>query len=172
MPGFGDNPFGTGSWGSGGPGSSGPSAAFVSATAKNAAEQVARLFGNDIFFDVSNPGGANTKTSAAGDWILAGGREALRQAIIRRIITNPGEWAALPDYGVGARLFVKSRNTAATRNELEERIRGQVLQDPRVETVDEINVEFITDGLRLSVVITPKGQAARNEPLVASVEVT
>ncbi len=136
------------------------------------AKQLDELWGVDIYFDVSDEQGADTKSTNYGDYLIARGRTALRQAVIRRIITNPGEWRTLPDYGVGARLFVKARNTAAARQELEEKIRGQLKQEARIESVDQINIEQISGGLKISVVVTPVGQLERNRPLVANVEVT
>jgi hypothetical protein len=56
---------------------------------------------------------------------------------MRRTITNPGEWKTKPNYGVGARLYVKAKDTPATRSELAARIRSQYLLDQRVESVDE-----------------------------------
>jgi len=141
-------------------------------TPQERASQVDKLFGRDIWFDVRKGEDANYEITPGGDWKLAEGKVALRQAIIRRLITDPGEWQTLPDYGVGARMFVKSRNTRATRDELAERIRGQLLKDPRVERVDDVFVEIGADFVRIAVVVTPKGRQLRNEVVRASVEVT
>lgn len=149
-----------------------PSTGSSTLANQDRASEVDRLFGRDIYFDVANELGANTQTTAAGDWMLCEEEVALRQAILRRIMTNPGEWQALPGYGVGARLFVKAKNTPAARAELEERIRGQLSQDSRIEKVERVVVEFITAGLKIAVVVTPKGRALRNRPLTASVQVT
>jgi phage baseplate assembly protein W len=133
--------------------------------------QLARFFGKDMFFDVSNEKGADLKVNQAGDWLLVSGKEALRQAVLRRIVTNPGEWKTLPDYGVGARLYVKTRNTRASRDELVERIRSQLLRDTRIEKVNQVVVE-LTDGvLRIAVQITPFGQAQRAQPFSIAIEV-
>ena len=134
--------------------------------------QLDLLFGRDLWFDVRQGASANYETTPAGDWKIVEGREALRQAILRRIITDPGEWATLPGYGVGARMYVKARNTRATRDELVERIRGQVLQDPRVESVEAVQVEILPDKVRIGVIVVPLGRTQRNEVVRASVEVT
>lgn len=141
-------------------------------SAQDLAGQVDLLFGADIWFDVSDENGGDTAVTAAGDWAKVQGRECLRQAIIRRIITSPGEWRTLPDYGVGARQFVKERNTPSTRSLLAERIRGQLLRDPRISSVDQINIETLSNMLRISVVVTPKGETQQNTPpLRVSIEV-
>lgn len=149
-----------------------PSPGSSGITPQERATQVDRLFGRDIWFDVRKGASANYEVTPAGDWKLVGGKEALRQAIIRRIITDPGEWQALPGYGVGARMFLKARNTRATRDELSERIRGQLLQDPRIERVDDVIVELTAGKLRIAVVVTPKGRSLRSDAVRASVEIT
>lgn len=136
--------------------------------------EINRLFGSDIWFDVTQGVQADLAVTAGGDWVPVSDDEALRQAVIRRIITNPGEWQTLPDFGAGARLFLKAKNTPSARQELEERIRGQLSQDVRVGRVTQVVVEFLDSGqgLRISVQFLPAGQRQRREPLVASVEVT
>ena len=140
-------------------------------TSQDRASQLDKMFGKDIWFDLRKASGANYEVTPAGDWKTVQGAEALRQAIIRRIMTDPGEWAALPDYGVGARMFVKARNTRATRDELSERIRGQLIQDPRIESVETVDVAITSESLRISVVVQPKGRSLRHEAVRASVEI-
>jgi hypothetical protein len=140
--------------------------------ASGAQTQLDRLFGRDIWFDVRGAEGANYEVTPAGDWKVAAGEECLRQAIIRRILTDPGEWSTLPEYGVGARMYVKARNTQASRDELSERIRGQLLQDYRIESVDTVEITVSASSLHISVIVTPKGRQLRNRPVRASVEVS
>lgn len=138
--------------------------------------QTARFYGLDIWFDVSKPdatGQAAYIVTPAGDLALASGREALRQSLLRRTITDPGEWQTLPDYGVGARQFVKGKNTAAEQAELTTRVRAQYLRDPRVKSVDLVIVTPLEDGspgLRLSVQVTPAGQLGV-QPLPVHLEI-
>jgi phage baseplate assembly protein W len=136
------------------------------------AGQVDRLFGRDLWFDVTDRvTGGDLVVTKAGDWAIAEGREALRQWIIRFLITNPGEWQTLPNYGSGARLFLKAKNTIAARDEIASRIRGGLRRNPRIKSVDEINVRFISGGIQMSVVVTPQGETQRNKPVRAAVEV-
>lgn len=142
------------------------------------ATQGARFFGVDIWLDVAAPdvtlGQAAYVTTAAGDWAVARGREALRQSLNRRIITNPGEWATKPEYGVGARQFVKRLNTPGVRAELEARIREQFLRDVRVQSVDLVTLTELADGspgIIVQVHVTPRGRLRSDQPLVVSVEV-
>lgn len=131
-----------------------------------------RLFGRDVWFDVRS-NDADLEVTAGGDWAVVGDRAALRQALIRRIITNPGEWQTLPEYGVGARLFLKTRSTLSARQALESRIRDQLTQDARVRTVQQVTVTELTDGpgLEIFVRVLPRGDSTRRRPLVATLEV-
>lgn len=129
-------------------------------------DQVDRFFGRDLFFD------GDMAVTPAGDWLTVEGREALRQAIRRRIVTNPGEWQTLPDYGVGARLFVKAKNTAAARDELVQRISGQLAAEQRIAQILEVilDTDSIPDGLKISVKVQPTGETQRNRPVIVTVE--
>ena len=152
----------------------GPAAGSSGVSNTEIAGQRSRAFGSDIWFDVSEGQDADMEVTPAGDWLPVEGTEALRQAVLRRIITNPGEWQTLPDYGVGARLFVKARNTPAARAELEERIRSQLGREPRVGSVEQVLVEQLDDnvGIKVSVQIVPAGETDRAIPIVASVQIT
>ena len=134
--------------------------------------QRGRLWGRDLWLNVRVEG-ADLETTPAGDFALVDGDECLRQALIRRIITAPGEYAVLPGYGAGARLYVKERNTRAKRDELVERIRAQAAQEPRVERVAEVSVEQTADGkgLKINLRVVPRGRARPDDTLPISLEV-
>jgi phage baseplate assembly protein W len=141
------------------------------------AAQVGKFFGGDIWFDVSQPdqtGHANYVITPAGDVAMVSEHEALRQSLIRRYLTNPGDWKTAPNYGAGCRQYVKGKNTAAERAELESRVRAQSLRDPRVLTVDLATVTPLEDGspgIRLSVKITPKGRLRGDQALPIHLEI-
>lgn len=143
------------------------------------ASQNARFFGSDIWLNVAAPdvqlGQARYVTTAAGDWALATGREALRQSLMRRLITNPGDWQTKPAYGVGARQYVKAKNTGTVRTELESRIRSQFAQDVRVHSVDLVTLDRLdgdAPGIKISVTVTPRGRLRTDQPLSVVMEVT
>lgn len=140
--------------------------------------QDARFYGVDIWLDIAAPdvtlGQAHYVTTAAGDWAVARGREALRQSLMRRIVTNPGDWQTKPDYGVGARQYVKAKNTSTKRAELESRIRSQFARDVRVHSVDIVTIAELDDGspgVKISVTVTPRGRLRTDKPLEVSLEV-
>jgi hypothetical protein len=125
----------------------------------DADKQRDRLWGRDIWLDVRSTGDA--VSSAAGDLAMASGQDALEQSLIRRFITDPGDYAVLGEYGAGARSFVKERKNRAKRDELAERLRSQALRDDRVDKVAQVLVEQTTDGngLRIFVGVVPRGAA-------------
>jgi|SRR5688572_2790124 len=152
-----------------------PSGGVSGLPSSDAASQASKFYGEDIWFDVTRGAGADYVVTAAGDWALVQGVEALRQSVIRRIITSPGEWATKPNYGVGARQYVKARDLPSTRSELAERTRAQLLIDPRIETVDQVIVEALsTDGppgIRITVRFTPRGRLRTDQPVPVILEV-
>lgn len=155
-----------------------PSSGSSGVPASEQESQDALFYGVDIWFDVAaaDPitGQANYVISPAGDFTIVTGREALRQSLIRRTITSPDEWKLLPDYGCGARQYVKAKNTAARRAELETRIRAQYLRDKRVLRVDTATVTPLSDGsagIRISVIVTPRGRLRDDQPLPVLIEV-
>lgn len=137
------------------------------------ASQRAKLLGYDIWFDIRQ--GllrADYEVTPAGDWRFVDGEEALRQALLRRLLTSPGQWAFLPSYGVGAQDFVKARNDRPTRDRLAERIRSQFLQDPRVEAVESVAIEINPESLRIAVRVKAKAQVQTRDTVLVAVEVS
>lgn len=135
------------------------------------------FFGRDIWLDLSHPGASGEAAyivTPAGDWKVATDEEALRQALIRRYITAPDEWPTLRDYGVGATRYVKGRSVPSVRAELEGRIRGQTLADPRVQSVETVMISPLDDGspgIRIIVTIVPKGRLRADKPLTVALEI-
>lgn len=124
----------------------------------------------DIWLDVSAAVGPDYVVTPAGDWLTVSGHEALRQSLLRRFITNPGEWQTKPQFGAGGRAFVKAKNTKAARDAFAQRLREQALIDTRVEKVLDVKVEQFAGGSKFSVVVTPKGEPKRAKPLTVSFE--
>lgn len=139
--------------------------------------QTARLFGVDAWYDlaaVTSSGFASYIVTPGGDLKQATGRDALKQALLRRLLTNPGDWKTNPTFGVGARLYVKARNTPAARAQLEAAIRAQFLQDKRVASVDLVTVTPLadgSDGVQISIITTPVGTLTGTGPVAVAAEV-
>jgi hypothetical protein len=156
-----------------------PPGGYQGTPASERQSQDARFYGADIWLDVAAPdvqlGQAHYATNAAGDWAIVRGREALRQSLLRRLITNPGDWQTKPDFGVGARQYVKAKNTSSVRAELESRIRSQFAKDVRVQGVDLVIITPLDDGspgVKISVLVTPRGRLRTDQPLEVALEVS
>ena len=80
-----------------------------------------------------NPLGGTLQVTAAGDYREVDGAQWLRQLIMRRLFSTPGEWFHMPDYGVGLRVQ-EPMGTAGLR-QLKAQIERQVRREPEIETV-------------------------------------
>jgi hypothetical protein len=149
-----------------------PADGYAGTAPTDQAAQEAQFYGEDIWFDISVNDPTTQRpdyvVTAAGDWAVATGLQALRQALLRRLITNPGEWQTLPNFGVGAQQYAKALNTAANQAELEGRIRQQFMQDDRVESVSQVTMtplEGTDDGIMLTVFVVAAGRLRQDKPI-------
>jgi phage baseplate assembly protein W len=128
----------------------------------------------DIWFDLSADSvGPDSIVDPAGDWKLCGGREALRQSLVRALSSNPGDWKTNRRYGAGIRALLRSKATSGNRELMRTRARACCLADVRVGSVQEVSISRLTSpsgdfksGWRLSVIVVPK-----EEPIPLAVEV-
>lgn len=142
-------------------------------TAQSEQEDIkADFFGEDIYFDLSKPdatGHADYIITPDGDWRTATGDDALRQSLLRRLITSPDEYKTKPGYGVGVRQYIKARNTSSAQAELTSRIKAQFSQDDRVASVDLVVISPLDDGspgLKISIQVTPVGRVRQDKPVI------
>jgi phage baseplate assembly protein W len=121
-----------------------------------ASETEIDLWGVDILFD------DDTQVTASGDYATVEGNAALRQAILIRLITSPGEYAIRPDYGCGVGQWVKKRMTKVERDLLRQTIIEQLSQEERISKVEDVVVESLTSGnttgIRITVKVTALGR--------------
>ncbi len=123
-------------------------------------KQIRKAFGTDIFFD------GNYSITAKGDYQLLEGLAALRQAIYYRLITKPGEYAFVPEYGVGITTYVKKKRDAENIDSLKNAIKANLLRDPRINGFKQIIVEYIPDGIQIVISLDINGRALRFKPFV------
>lgn len=132
-----------------------------SASADLSAEQLQeRQFGTDIKFE------NDYDITSAGDYLLLSGLENLRAAVYRRLLTNPGEYKLVPDYGVGMKRWVKKPDTSANRAEMKTIIEQQLLRDPRIQEIVQIAIESLENqpGVKVGIVLRANGRALRFRP--------
>lgn len=100
------------------------------------------------------------KIEDAGDVIEITGLANLRQAVIHRIVTQPGSLAHRPTYGVGLKDFQNAPNTLDSQRELLKRLKNQLPLDARVKEVTGLSVEDIDNlpgGVKIIVKIRAVG---------------
>lgn len=114
------------------------------------------LFGEDLFF------ADDLEVTASGDYALVEGLRALRQSILNRLLTAPGEYAVRPDYGVGIRKWVKKRLTQYEIDGLRQVIIDQLSKEDRIEKINDVVVTRddigTNTGVKISVRVTAIGR--------------
>lgn len=100
--------------------------------------QISHLFGGDILF------------ASNGDLDTADGDKLTQQAILRRLMTNPGDYLYHPTYGAGLPQWVGQVIDVQAITAI---IRGQILLEPSVAPMPEpvINVMKIQDGISVDI---------------------
>ena len=104
------------------------------------AEVAADFFGVDLLFD------DDLQATSSGDYSEISGLTALRQSIRSRLLTSPGEYIAQPTFGCGLRTFVKKRSSQSERDALRQTVIEQISQDDRVQSIEDVTIEQITEG--------------------------
>lgn len=108
----------------------------------------AALFGEDLLFT------DDLQVTASGDYATVDGVAAVKQALLNRILTSPGEYAPFPDYGVGIRNWVKKRLSRADIDSLRTLILDQAVKEDRIERILEVSVERADQGESTGIQIT------------------
>jgi len=121
-------------------------------------EQLERKLGTDIFF------AGYYVISPSGDYATISGIANLIQSIYRRLLTIPGEYAHIPEYGVGVPNYVKRKMTRPVLGDLKRSIIDNLLRDPRIQTIDGIDIEQGTNNIQIGIRLTAEGQALRFRP--------
>lgn len=103
--------------------------------------------------DLSHWFGADVGLSPTGDMGRVSGLDRSRQRVLRRLLTNPGEYLAHPTYGAGLARFVGS---VADEGAIAAAIRGQMLLEPSVAKTPapRITVSPLANGLSVTIAYT------------------
>jgi phage baseplate assembly protein W len=91
------------------------------------------------------------------DYQLIAGLGNLRQAIYHRLITNPGELFAHPDYGAGLEEYVSAPFDGVLKNEIMSRIKQQLLKEPRIFKINHIRLRTGDKDTQIGTVIIDIG---------------
>lgn len=101
---------------------------------------------SDIYHDF----GADLTVSSTGDVLLASGIDESQQRILRRLLTNPGDYLFHPDYGAGLPGFI---GQTINEDEVSAIIQGQILLEDAVASYPApvVSVTAISGGLSCSI---------------------
>lgn len=112
--------------------------------------------------------GTDLTADSTGDLQTVDGATLTQQRIIRRLMTNPGEYIWQPDYGAGLPAKVGMVFNAA---EITGLIRGQILMESTVAKTPEpvITVTEIANGMAVQIQYT---DALSNAPTLLNFDVT
>lgn len=135
-----------------------PNPGGAGAAGTKARDAADALLGCDILFD------GDMHVSAAGDYVLVEGEEAMRQSIYHRLLTRPGEYRRNPEYGVGVMSYVKRRRTTSVLDHLRGRIVDQLSLDKRIEEVISVTIENIDNGIKIALKVRISGKAIEFRP--------
>lgn len=92
--------------------------------------------------DLSHEFGADLVAGPTGDLALAQGSPLGRQRVLRRLLTNPGDYIWQPDYGAGLGRFV---GTPAAPERIRAVVRSQIFRERAVARSPEPVVEVRAD---------------------------
>lgn len=120
--------------------------------------ELGRLFGTDIYFR------NDYEITSAGDFLLVSGITNLREAIYRRLLTRPGEYKFVPDYGVGIMSYLKKRSNSDTIDQLRTAIEEQLLRERRIDSVERLSVDITHDTVNIGIIIRAAGRALQFRP--------
>ncbi len=93
--------------------------------------------------DLSHEFGADLLAGPTGDLAVAEGAAQGRQRVLRRLLTNPGDYIWQPEYGAGLGRFVGS---PAAPERIRAVVRSQIFREPAVARSPEPVVEVRSDG--------------------------
>jgi phage baseplate assembly protein W len=92
--------------------------------------------------DLFHQFGSDFLAGPTGDLALASGSAAGQQRVLRRLLTNPGDYIWQPTYGAGLGQFV---GTPASPAQIRAVIRSQIFKEPAVARTPEPVVDVTND---------------------------
>ena len=109
--------------------------------------------------DLSHYWGGDLSFSSVGDIATSTGTDRGQQRVLRRLMTNPGDYTFHPEYGAGLPRYVGS---VASADQITALIRGQMLLEDAVAKIPKpvITVTPINNGLAVNIAYSdsPSGQ--------------
>lgn len=96
--------------------------------------------------DVSHNFGSDLVVSANGDLLTSDSLQLSQESVLRRLLTNPGDYIWEPDYGAGLPAMVGSPINVDTVNNI---VLAQMLLEPSVVQfpVPKVTIQSIPNGM-------------------------
>lgn len=94
-------------------------------------------------FDVAHQFGGDLSVGVSGDLAVASAGLLGQQRVLRRLLTNPGDYLWAPDYGAGLGQFVGQPVSAA---QIRAVVRSQIFKEAAVARTPEPTIEVSADG--------------------------
>jgi hypothetical protein len=103
------------------------------------------------------------------DFGVVTGRQLLAEAAIRRLCTARGGLIDEPDYGLALVSLLNSGRTVGDVNSIEERIRAELLKDPRLTDVSVSVTGSVLESseARIRIVLTPADESGPFELVIS-----
>jgi hypothetical protein len=101
----------------------------------------------DIYQLIAAPdiGGTDLKNNARGDLLTVVGSEETIQRILRRLLTNPGDYEWHPTYGAGLLRYIGQPLSDALYDQMTADTRSQMYQESAVSQNPPPQITFIAD---------------------------
>lgn len=111
--------------------------------------------------DIALVFGADLAPGATGDLATVRGTEWGRQRVLRRLLTNPGDYIWQPTYGAGLGRFVGQPVSAA---QIRAVVRGQIFKEAAVSRSPEPVIDVAVDPTGVASVSISYADARTGEP--------
>ena len=92
--------------------------------------------------DISHQWGADLSAGPTGDLAVTDGVTLGQQRVLRRLLTNPGDYIWQPDYGAGLAQFIGQPGSGS---EIQAVIRSEIFKEPAVARSPEPVIEVEVD---------------------------
>jgi hypothetical protein len=103
--------------------------------------------GQHLLSDLWQVWSTDLQVGNSGDAAPVTGTERGKQRVLRRLLTNPGDYIFQPDYGAGLPRFVGGNQGKATLDEIEGLVRSQILMEAVVaaDPAPEVSIQRLPD---------------------------
>jgi phage baseplate assembly protein W len=120
-----------------------------------------------VYYDIDQVFGQDVQLTNTGDLAVVSGIDESNQRVLRRLLTNPGDYIWHTDYGAGVPSYVGEALTSQGFQNLSALIRSQIFLESSVarQPLPVIDLETIFNGLSCQIQYT---QLPSNSPTVLS----